>query len=271
MNGSDPTGLYEEDVHRYLTEYLAWKAGFRREIAILVGDQTQQLDNDGRAAIIGNRPAAENMEQYHFVSPERLLELRSVAIAYPSLDSDLSRIALGEFLHALEDTYSHQADDSHRDFEAQFRTKSGHFFRGHAPDWTWGERSGLAMGMAEDVYRHLSLLCQHMLGAKCRTVPFEQVRGRIDDFLNFEPQLFEDRFGGIVPTQGVVDYTEKVHRLDSSIVMRGTELVERRSSYAAFRDRESSLQVGMAAPRRASPGIRERAGDLWKRLQSELP
>src|SRR5204863_5676077 len=44
----DPTGLYEEDVHYYMTYYLARKNGFQPDQALQIAGATQYVDNSPR-------------------------------------------------------------------------------------------------------------------------------------------------------------------------------------------------------------------------------
>ena len=50
VNSVDPKGLYEIDVHQYITRYMAEKAGFDQPDAIKVGMSAQELDEDWRSA-----------------------------------------------------------------------------------------------------------------------------------------------------------------------------------------------------------------------------
>lgn len=111
---------YQKDVHKYLTKYLAENAGFTPEEAteIARGDyrvdtrlSTQPLTSDSFMEFFGlGRPK----EDYHFTSPERLAEMRKTA--FESGDKRL----LGEYLHAYQDSFSHQKDG------VTYDTKWGH-------------------------------------------------------------------------------------------------------------------------------------------------
>jgi len=166
INGRDPTGMYEEDVHRHLTVFLALKAGFRMDVAMRLGAETQALDLDSSDAMYGGGANNPNMESYHFVSPRRLLDMRKTALEGGVLDDARLRV-VGEFLHAWEDSYSHQADNTRRDFSQQFHDRHpvtgqdiGHGRKKHEPDWTWGKRRRLSMAMAEATYYQMVALCE---------------------------------------------------------------------------------------------------------------
>lgn len=110
VNNFDPSGMYEIDVHQYLTEYLAGQAGFDSIIAAGIGQQAQGPDGvitaapqpDGahvdqsRSAWDGSHINHENMKKYHFVLQDQLRNLAGMA---NTSDQEGMR-HLGEFLHA---------------------------------------------------------------------------------------------------------------------------------------------------------------------------
>lgn len=214
VNGCDPTGLYEEDVHKYLTLFLARSAGFNQEDATLIARNTQALDEDERDAMYGGWNPY-NMTQYHFVSPQRLRELKSLAYAGGSLNTFMLN-GVGEYLHALEDTYAHQQNDDRRVFGDYYHDFSpidiGHGGHFHKPDWTWGVRSQLAMQMAEDVFRQLTSLCS-IYRSSCNALPFSAIANRVSNFVNHEPPLAVTAQFGLVATVDVDSYVDKVREL----------------------------------------------------------
>ena len=92
-NGAtDPLGLYEEDVHHYLTMYLAEKAGFPRQVASRIGYETGHLDFDSRDAMegslgrnlaLGAFGSRENEQLYHFAKPDRQRQMSEYAMGRP--------------------------------------------------------------------------------------------------------------------------------------------------------------------------------------------
>jgi RHS repeat-associated protein len=133
VNNSDPSGLYEIDVHQYLTKYLAGIAGFGSGAAINIGEETQAPDDDGRAAFYwGN--TWNNMPDYHFVNRDRLIELAGNI----TCKSDYENI--GTFCHAQEDTYAHCTGQDNRNWDYLGGPGGGifgHACDGHDPDHTW--------------------------------------------------------------------------------------------------------------------------------------
>ena len=224
VNGRDPSGHYEEDVHDFMTRYLASAAGFDAVTATQIGQETVGLDFDERDAIIDNSPSPRNMRRYHFVSETRLRSMRDWALTSAA---PLERI--GEYLHALEDTYAHQSNPRHRDFGAQYHDAivkggvvlirdAGHGLELHEPDWTW-TRPELAMEMAADVYSELLRLCE-LRCAQQRYKTFDELRPTLWSFFTYQPTLYVDQFvaaGGFVQKDvpDVLTYRQKIAILDT--------------------------------------------------------
>jgi len=159
INNSDPSGMYEIDVHEYLTRYLAQAVGFSD--AILVGQQTEALDEGGRDAMVSWWLPTDwsNMAKYHFVSKHRLQKM-----AGKIGKNDSAYVNLGEFLHAQEDTYAHSSKKGGRNFHYYGNLgifpggfPFGHLFCGHKPDHTWNDPEK-AMTMARKVYEDLKYM-----------------------------------------------------------------------------------------------------------------
>jgi RHS repeat-associated protein len=131
VNNSDPSGLYEIDVHQYLTRYLAEKVGFAD--AQKIGLRTQEPDEDNRSAIYWQKTWG-NMAKHHFVDRNRLRQMAG------DIGSDTSYVKMGEFLHAQEDTYAHCTGQDNRNWDYLGGPNGGvfgHACDGHDPDHTW--------------------------------------------------------------------------------------------------------------------------------------
>lgn len=159
-NATDPTGLYEKDVHYYLTYYLAYAVGIpdkdAREIAWVaqftdVHKLTEPVQGFGGASI-------EVRRKYHFrtsgdavkAGSEEAAEIVDGAIksARPRL---LNKVEMWELnylmgigLHAYQDSWSH----------AGFGPRIGHAVQGSKPDWPYTDPQK-AMRMAKAVYEKL--------------------------------------------------------------------------------------------------------------------
>jgi hypothetical protein len=127
----DPFGLYESDVHRDLTACLAKKAGLSTSAANFLGAVNQGVD-DRRTMSPFN--SEQSRRDWHFTTPSRRADLRQAALG-GSLD------ALGMYLHALQDSYSH----------AGFDPDFGHLMAGSDPDKTYLDPDK-ANAMARDTY-----------------------------------------------------------------------------------------------------------------------
>ncbi len=101
---------YQKDVHKYLTRYLAENAGFTPEEARQIAEgnykvdlawNKQPLTADWMMALIRQ---GHPKEDYHFTTPERREKMKN--IAYETGNFKL----FGEYLHAVQDSYSHQRD-----------------------------------------------------------------------------------------------------------------------------------------------------------------
>ena len=151
LTNIDPLGLFQIDVHYYVTYYLAIKAGLSQEDALQIALATQYVDDNPHtspmplgggvlvmANILANKDA---LMSYHFVLSEgntrssnygetldkyRNTDIHSVegpSGLSPQLQRlfDASQITqacaarnqfFGEFLHAFQDTYSHRDYDN---------------------------------------------------------------------------------------------------------------------------------------------------------------
>jgi RHS repeat-associated protein len=127
QNGKDPSGLYEIDVHYYLTYYLArmtgcfgdWEA---RQIAEF--DQRSDEDSD-KIAGLGNteRNAAFHSFGTHKQNAARAAELFEQARQGPG-----SLPRLGTYLHFLQDSFSH--------YNYAGNVNTGQAADGYSPDHT---------------------------------------------------------------------------------------------------------------------------------------
>ena len=107
---TDPLGLYNRDVHFDLTDAIGRQVGMCVATAIQIATANQGMDDD----ILDQPMRPENVgarRMYHFATPEQLESLRRQAF-----DSG-STTAMGMYLHAFQDSYSHQRGRKDRDGE----------------------------------------------------------------------------------------------------------------------------------------------------------
>jgi RHS repeat-associated protein len=160
LNAVDPLGLYEEDVHRDLTYCLASRAGFSQSAARQVAAADQGTDDNPATSPFAGREARRD---WHFTTEARRTDLWQRA-----LDGNLDQ--LGQYLHALQDSYSHE----------RYPPWRGHLFQGHRPDKTYNDPER-ANRMARDTYNHLRQYLQVTTG---QSVPdhWDQIREHVDRF-----------------------------------------------------------------------------------------
>lgn len=143
----DPFGLYEIDVHYYLTYFLARAAGVSAPRAHIVSLASQYVDDNPLT-----RPESpfnlRARERYHFVmdghdrSADAALRYRDprspqldrlLAAAHSPLASDCARLVFfGEYLHVFEDSFAHRDAAN-----VPFGPRLGHAGAGHDPDQTY--------------------------------------------------------------------------------------------------------------------------------------
>jgi RHS repeat-associated protein len=162
----DPDGLYEEDVHRNLTAVLALAAGFSGETATAIGAATQWVDDDPRTDPTATRNLLNEQMRadYHFTSEARR------ATMWTQFERDRSVTAVGEFMHALQDAYSHQG----------FGARYGHASAGKAPDKTTTD-AVKADRMAKATYDRL-VSARTSLSATTQPIPYSRLEKLVAKF-----------------------------------------------------------------------------------------
>ena len=112
LNATDPTGLYEEDVHFYLTWYLAKRNGCFSEVeARYIGFSAQYVDEnpDTRPDLGSSAEQRSKNRDYHALhSGGHNLYLGGLWRGTGSGDRASQLNALGTYLHYQQDTFSHE-------------------------------------------------------------------------------------------------------------------------------------------------------------------
>lgn len=102
LNATDPFGMYEIDVHYYLTYYLAMKTGcFSQGQASAIANANQMTDENAGTAPGFNRRYANS--HYHALNPDARPGLGSSSIGSPYVDFK----EFGQRLHYYQDSFSH--------------------------------------------------------------------------------------------------------------------------------------------------------------------
>jgi len=130
QNGKDPTGLYEIDVHYYLTYFFALKTGcFTADEARLIADADQATDeNDETKPAFGltEQQRTQNRE-YHDLQPGNHEGQGSPELWQQAMNGPTNYVGLGRYLHFLQDSFSHAGYES---------DVNGHLSGGHYYDKT---------------------------------------------------------------------------------------------------------------------------------------
>jgi RHS repeat-associated protein len=158
----DPTGQYEEDVHRDLTTLLALAVGFDADTAAAIGNATQGVDDDPKTSPYASVRARRD---FHFTSQERRDQL------WGAFELSGSTRDLGAFLHAQEDSYSH----------AGYGPRIGHVLAGHAPDKTYNDPAK-ANNMAKDIFVRLTVAADRLGVKQNNRVAWEKIDRLVGDF-----------------------------------------------------------------------------------------
>ncbi|MBP8308661.1 MAG: RHS repeat-associated core domain-containing protein, partial [Burkholderiaceae bacterium] len=147
INRIDPFGLYEVDVHYYLTYFLARAAGVSAQRAYTVALAAQYVDDNPQTrpetpentrarslyhfVMASHDPSGDASTRYFNPRSPQLTNLYQASLR--SVASECARVLLlGEFLHTFEDTFSHRDSNN-----VPFGATMGHLFAGHDPDQTY--------------------------------------------------------------------------------------------------------------------------------------
>jgi len=187
QNGVDPSGLYDVDVHYYLTYHLALRTGCftdqeAREIA--EGDQRSDEDDDkkpawgkkwemtwhGPVAVPDTDQQQRNADFHAFGTPEQNAA-RANQLYTEATQNGGNLHSFGTYLHFEQDSHSHS--------EFAGNITWGQSSRGEWPDQT-SDDPKKAMDMARDTYEKLKRFGE-MRGCKCHGDPdWKKVQDFID-------------------------------------------------------------------------------------------
>ncbi len=168
VNKTDPSGLYEIDVHYYLTLYLAQRSGcFSQGQAVAIANADQGTDEDPATAPGFNNRYANG--KYHALNPAASPGVGSDSIGSTYLDFK----EFGQRLHYYQDTFSHTGFSS---------DIYGHARAGHYYDKTDSDISR-ALQMTEGTWRLLQEFGGR-LGCTCGRGWSSSEGGVISQFVN---------------------------------------------------------------------------------------
>jgi RHS repeat-associated protein len=168
LTGIDPLGLYEEDIHYYMTYFLARVAGVDARMAYIIATGAQYIDDNPATYplapnyftaawdIVTDNAAVQNrLASYHFTQhpeddastdPEtryktpgndQLRRLFDASTKAGKVGNECAKAVMyGEYLHAFEDTFAHRRYDNR---PIAVNAGLGHAVYGHFPDHTYNE------------------------------------------------------------------------------------------------------------------------------------
>lgn len=142
INRVDRNGMYGREVHYDLTYDLAVKAGLLNAEAYFIALGNQGTDDNPETNPFWSYEARV---KYHFTDAQQLEKLKKAA--FNGCDDVATLMAFGQYLHALQDSYSHQRGRNSRNGEP-FGPLFGHIWT-KAPDIP-SRRPALY----RDMYRH---------------------------------------------------------------------------------------------------------------------
>jgi RHS repeat-associated protein len=145
-NGMDPSGLYEDDVHFYMTYYLARAVGICPMDAELMATAATMVDKNPRTGPFGSIAISRLL---HFPSLPGQKVVAGSKEAAKLLDDAINAdvmdpVRFGVGLHPFEDSWSHEG----------YEAIQGHLKAGKAPDYPYTDVKR-AMAMAQAVYKKM--------------------------------------------------------------------------------------------------------------------
>jgi hypothetical protein len=138
---------YEFPVHFTFTMWVAETAGFPQSDAFDIAKFDQATDDDPRTQPLWGLDGLGQTRRadYHFPGRTRLAEMERLAQRCPSRAATPDQFKrVGQYLHALEDTYAHHGYDA----------AVGHLFSGHTADKPWSHPAEF-VAMAEAKFKAL--------------------------------------------------------------------------------------------------------------------
>jgi len=110
QNAKDPSGMYEIDVHYYLTYYLAKKTGcFKEWEAHEIANEDQKTDEDEATRPGYGDTAQQRMQNrvFHGFTANAAEGVGSPLLWRGAMNENSGHVWFGRYLHELQDTFSH--------------------------------------------------------------------------------------------------------------------------------------------------------------------
>jgi RHS repeat-associated protein len=195
---TDPTGMYEADVHYGETKALALKAGLKESVAELIargaenpdrkGDPREPVSNGISLKVRGGdvqKQAAGRLTEWHFPRDPGSAEVVPNSAAAQSKLNDAMKsgdpITIGESLHPFEDSWSHQGVPSIHGVAGHPNTRGGYL--SEKADHT-AEFPDDALQMSQQVYtRMVELRTKHPELADKPAQKFDDFKPQVETFI----------------------------------------------------------------------------------------
>lgn len=268
----DPLGLYEQDVHYYMTYFLARTAGVDARMAYLIATGAQYIDDNpitqpmseslltsAWQVVAENAEAQNRLARYHFTQKEsddrgvemgtryknptndQLTNLVRAAFRAETLGSECAKAVMyGEYLHAFEDTFAHRTFDN---VPIGINMGLGHLIRGHFPDHTYNEDQILGHNWRQNEDRSLEMerevydLLKGTWGAKGggESHSFNEIEGLLKQF----NQTTEN-------SQNTHHFDGTVKEHNAKITMLNNQLVNWKYDFVRVDGKTDALDLGVA-------------------------
>jgi hypothetical protein len=194
---------YEEDVHFFLTLFLADVAGFPFAEATALARYDQATDDDPATTPLPTRSdplAISHRALYHFVNAARFVAVEEAALQACDVKP------IGQYLHVVEDFYAH------RNYEPVL----GHLLSGHAPDKPYldPETATTMAGQKFSVLVRLAEACRSTTAPRAR---WKEISVRVKAFLSARPpdprtganwNTDRDRLKMLIRSEGLSSYEQ---------------------------------------------------------------
>ena len=181
VNATDPMGLYEIDVHYYLTLYLALRSGcFSQGQAVAIANADQMTDEEGETAP-GPGLSSQNAN-YHALNSGAYPGQWGPGLSSPPI-SPVNFKRFGQSLHYYQDSFSHAGYTN---------PYFGHLTGGHGVDKTISDPAK-AMRMARGTFAAL-VQFGGQLGCKCNESMSSDTEFTVQRFLHLPGAEFPNLF-----------------------------------------------------------------------------
>lgn len=201
QNATDPTGLYEIDVHYYFTYFLARKTGcFKEWAAHDIANEDQRTDEDPNTMPGYGATEKQRMQNrvFHALHPGAAEGMGSPTLWRGAMNDANQHQGIGRYLHYLQDTFSHAGYTDDKRGHSPLNLRSGGPWGDHSNDKTAYDMEK-ARRMTEGTWR---ALLQYAEAKNCNCNPSwdDSWWGQINEFLNV---------GTAVPRASTIDARER--------------------------------------------------------------